>query len=234
MSPLSTAPAGHRPGGRGAERPGVGRRRLGRGGRLFGTSMGDIGNDHLVALGTIHALYHRERTGHGQQFAPPSSTRPWPWRRRPTSARTGRVLAGRAWTRSGSASARAAGGRDRRRLAVPGRADRPAHGSAWREPSAGPARRRPRVAACLEEAFSGHTAKNGRDPRRARRAGQGTRPRFGNPHDGQPALTFSATPARCSGLHPRWVRTPRNCWPSSASPARNRGARRMHDGRRQP
>ena len=39
-----------------------------RGGRpFFGTSMGDLGNGFLVAIGILQALYHRERTGEGQE-----------------------------------------------------------------------------------------------------------------------------------------------------------------------
>ena len=38
-----------------------------RGGRpFFGTSMGDLGNGFLVAIGVLEALYHRLRTGEGQ------------------------------------------------------------------------------------------------------------------------------------------------------------------------
>jgi crotonobetainyl-CoA:carnitine CoA-transferase CaiB-like acyl-CoA transferase len=40
-----------------------------RGGRpFFGTSMGDLGNGFLVAIATVYALYHRERTGEGQRI----------------------------------------------------------------------------------------------------------------------------------------------------------------------
>ncbi len=39
-----------------------------RGGRpFFGTSMGDLGNGFLVAIGCLEALYHRDRTGEGQE-----------------------------------------------------------------------------------------------------------------------------------------------------------------------
>jgi crotonobetainyl-CoA:carnitine CoA-transferase CaiB-like acyl-CoA transferase len=39
-----------------------------RGGRpFFGTSMGDLGNGFLVAIGVAQALYHRSRTGEGQE-----------------------------------------------------------------------------------------------------------------------------------------------------------------------
>ncbi len=39
----------------------------GRGGRpFFGTSMGDLGNGYLLAIGAVQALYHRDRTGEGQ------------------------------------------------------------------------------------------------------------------------------------------------------------------------
>ncbi len=39
----------------------------GRGGRpVFGTSMGDLGNGYLLAIGAVQALYHRDRTGEGQ------------------------------------------------------------------------------------------------------------------------------------------------------------------------
>jgi crotonobetainyl-CoA:carnitine CoA-transferase CaiB-like acyl-CoA transferase len=38
-----------------------------RGGRpFFGTSMGDLGNGFLLAVGCVQALYHRDRTGEGQ------------------------------------------------------------------------------------------------------------------------------------------------------------------------
>jgi crotonobetainyl-CoA:carnitine CoA-transferase CaiB-like acyl-CoA transferase len=38
-----------------------------RGGRpFFGTSMGDLGNGFLLAIGCVQALYHRDRTGEGQ------------------------------------------------------------------------------------------------------------------------------------------------------------------------
>ena len=38
-----------------------------RGGRpFFGTSMGDLGNGFLLAIGAVQALYHRDRTGEGQ------------------------------------------------------------------------------------------------------------------------------------------------------------------------
>jgi crotonobetainyl-CoA:carnitine CoA-transferase CaiB-like acyl-CoA transferase len=40
----------------------------GRGGRpFFGTSFGDLGNGFLVAIGILVALYHRQRTGEGQE-----------------------------------------------------------------------------------------------------------------------------------------------------------------------
>ena len=39
-----------------------------RGGRpFFGTSMGDLGNGFLVAIGVVEAIYHRDRTGEGQE-----------------------------------------------------------------------------------------------------------------------------------------------------------------------
>jgi crotonobetainyl-CoA:carnitine CoA-transferase CaiB-like acyl-CoA transferase len=39
-----------------------------RGGRpFFGTSMGDLGNGFLVAIGITAAIYHRDRTGEGQE-----------------------------------------------------------------------------------------------------------------------------------------------------------------------
>jgi len=39
----------------------------GRGGRpFFGTSMGDLGNGYLLAIGAVQALYHRDATGEGQ------------------------------------------------------------------------------------------------------------------------------------------------------------------------
>jgi crotonobetainyl-CoA:carnitine CoA-transferase CaiB-like acyl-CoA transferase len=177
----------------------------GRGGRpFFGTSMGDIGNGYLVALGTVHALYHRERTGHGQKvgtsilnacMAVAASTyvradgsvpdRPrLDARQLGFSARCRLYETADGWLcLAALTSAHVAGLAKAIGRELPGDDDA--------------------LARCLEEAFSTRTAQewvmildeHGVPAEVSAR-------KFDNPHAGQPTLAFSGTPARVVGPPP--------------------------------
>jgi crotonobetainyl-CoA:carnitine CoA-transferase CaiB-like acyl-CoA transferase len=177
----------------------------GRGGRpFFGTSMGDIGNGYLVALGTIHALYHRERTGHGQKVATSilnacmavaASTYvradgSGPGRPRLDAQQLGFSARCRLYeTADGWLCLAALTGQHMAALARAVGRPLPDEDDA--------------LAGCLKAAFSGRTAKEWIEilDEHGVPAEVSAR-RFDNPHDGQPTLTFSATPARVVGLPP--------------------------------